>query len=80
MACGRLSLDGKFEQRLRVDRTFSFHHSFSLIHYWGWRLGNNWLHKNGLEGKRSVRSRNIPESGFVNWALLNGERASELLV
>jgi hypothetical protein len=73
MACGRLSPDGKLEQRLRVDRNFSFHNSFSLIHYWGWRVENNWLHKNGLGGRRSIKIRNIPESGLVSWALLNGE-------
>jgi len=28
----------------------------------------------------SERRRNIPESGLVSWALLNGEHVSELLV
>jgi len=35
MACERLSSDRKLGQRLRDDRNFSFHYSFSLIHFWG---------------------------------------------
>jgi hypothetical protein len=30
MACGRLSPDRKLNQRLRVERNFSFHNCFSL--------------------------------------------------
>jgi hypothetical protein len=41
MACERLSSDRKLGWRLRDDRNFPFHNSFSLIHYWGWRFGNN---------------------------------------
>jgi hypothetical protein len=80
MACERLSPDRKLGRRLRNDRNFPFHYSFSLIHFWGWSIGNNWLHKNCLGGRRSIRSRNIPESGLVSWALLNGEHVSELIV
>jgi hypothetical protein len=78
----RLSSDRKLGRRLRYDRNFPFHNSFSLIHSWEWRFGNNWLHENGLGGRRSIRNgrRNIPKSGHVSWALLNGEHASELLV
>jgi hypothetical protein len=76
MACERLSSDRKLGRRLRDDRNFPFHNSFSLIDSWGWRFGNNWLHENGLGGRR----RNIPESGLVSWTLLNGEHVSELLV
>jgi hypothetical protein len=80
MAYERLSSNRKLDQRLRVERNFSFHNCFSLIHSWRWRFRNNWPHENGLEGRRSVRSRNIPQLGLVNWALLNGEHVSELLV
>jgi hypothetical protein len=80
MACGRLSLDRKLDQRLRVERNLSFHNCFSLIHSWRWRFRNNWPHENGLGDRRSIRSRNIPESSLVSWALLNGEHVSELLV
>jgi hypothetical protein len=81
VACERLYFDRKLGRRLRDDRNFPFHNSFSLIHSWGWRFGNNWLHENGLGG-RSVKNgrRNIPESGLVSWTLLNGEHVSELLV
>jgi hypothetical protein len=82
MACERLSSDRKLGWRLRDDRNFPFHNSFSLIHSWGWRFGNNWLHENGLGGRRSIRNgrRTIHESSLVSWALLNGEHVSELLV
>jgi hypothetical protein len=80
MACGRLFPDRKLDHRLRVERNFSFHNDFSLIHPWRWRFRNNWPHENGLGGRRSIRSRNIPESDLVSWALLNGEQVSELLV
>jgi hypothetical protein len=82
MACGRLSPDRKLDQRIRIERNFSFHNFFSLIHYWRWRFENNWPHENGLGGRRSIRnrSRNIPESYLVSWTLLNGEHVSELLV
>jgi hypothetical protein len=66
MACGRLSPDRELNQRLRVERNFSFHNRFSLIHSWRWRFGNNWPYENGLGGRQSIRnrSRNIPESGL----------------
>jgi len=82
MACKRLSSDRKLGRRLRDDRNFPFHNNFSLIHSWGWRFKNNWLHENGLGGRRSIKNgrRNILESGLVSWALLNGEHVSELLV
>jgi hypothetical protein len=53
MACGRLFPDRKLDHRLRVERNFSFHNDFSLIHPWRWRFRNNWPHENGLGGKRS---------------------------
>jgi hypothetical protein len=80
MACERLSPDRKLGRRLRDERKFRFHFSFYLINFWGWSIENNWLHKNGLGSRRSIRSRNIPESNLVSWALLNGEHVSELLV
>jgi len=82
MACERLSSYRKLGRRLRDDRNFLFHNSFSLIHSWGWIFGNNWLHENGLGCRRSIRNgkRNIPESDLVSWTLLNGEHVSELLV
>jgi hypothetical protein len=80
MASGRLSSDRKLGQRLRDDRNFPFYNSFSLIH--GWRFGNNWFYKNSLGARWTIRNRrrNIPESCFVSWALMNGEHVSELLV
>jgi hypothetical protein len=80
MACERLSSDRKLGRRLRNDRNFPFHYSFFLIHFWEWIIGNSWLHKNGLGGRRSIRSRNVPEFGLVSLALLNGEHVSELIV
>jgi hypothetical protein len=79
MAYGRLSSYRKLDQRLRVERNFSFHNCFSLIHSWRWRFRNNWPNENGL-GSRSIRSKNIPETGLVSWALLNGEHVSGLLI
>jgi hypothetical protein len=35
MACERLSSDRKLGKRLRDERNFRFHYSFSLIHFWG---------------------------------------------
>jgi hypothetical protein len=80
MACEKLSSYRKLGRRLRDEMNSRFNYSFSLIHFWGWSIGNNWLHKNGLGSRRSIRSRNIPESSLVSWALLNGEHVSELLV
>jgi hypothetical protein len=78
MACRRLSFDRKLGQRLRDDWYLPIHNSFSLIHARGWRLGNNRLQKNSLGGRRNIRNRrrNIPESSFVGWALLNGEHVN----
>jgi len=82
MACERISSDMKLGRRLRDDRNFPFHNSFSLSTLGGWRFKNSWLHENGLSGRRSIinRKRNIPESGLASWELLNGEHVSELLV
>jgi hypothetical protein len=56
--------------------------AFPLSTIGGGDSGITGFTKNGLGGRRSIKNgrRNIPESGLVSWALLNGGHVSELLI